>query len=323
MYDHIPLDDNVLLDVARGFFTMILQRVVMAPPHRVTLLATVEGELVKEKRLAPGGTGGILRCIKRIYMKEGAKSFFRGAMVDTLLSVSSSIAENIGSFVVISTLEALIPPRYVENMPMWVHLMLSLSSASAAVLLATPITSIQNTIVTNYIGDIVAPVAEGAVEKNVSKPPCEGEDAEDKEEAYMYQTATETVKSIYQRCGLGGFYRGVGLDAVAVFLYRGVYYFSMQLLPNTLQSRYPYGVARTLAFMASVLTQPFEVVSRRMQLTASSMTGRRYKSALHCARTIVAEEGRTALWSGLRARLTVTCIGIVFWEILGPLGSTA
>lgn len=66
-----------------------------------------------------------------------------------------------------------------------------------------------------------------------------------------------------------------------------------------------------MAIVADVLTQPLEVVSRRLVLTASDEKDeRRYAGVMDCARTIVREEGVTALWSGLRFRLMVSVASI-------------
>ncbi|CBH12515.1 ADP/ATP mitochondrial translocase, putative [Trypanosoma brucei gambiense DAL972] len=319
LYDSPQSAKDSLLDMTALLIVTFAQRAVMAPSYRVTLLATVEGELVREGRLPPKGFGGVFGCIKRLYVKEGVRSFFRGLLTDAVLSLPATVVENISSTLVSFALQVAIPVRLVESMNPWTYLTLSLSSTSAAVLLATPATGLHSTIVTNYVADIVAPVP-SEKSKNPDKNDGENnkvikEGEKGGEESYRYATATEAAASIFRRWGFSGFYRCIGADAIAVFLYRGTYYYGLQLLPSTLHNRFPYGISRCLAVVAGFLTQPFEVVSRRMQLTASSTTGRRYKGILHCARTIVAEEGYTALWAGMQARLLVTCVGVAVLEL--------
>ncbi|RNF00267.1 ADP/ATP mitochondrial carrier protein [Trypanosoma rangeli] len=308
---------DVMIDMAASIFGVVLQRAVMAPSYRVTVLAAVEGELVREGRLPPTGFGGIIGCVRRVYAKEGLRSFFRGFLTDAVLAVPSAMMEEMSSSLVSAAVEAMLPVDAVQNMPVWVYVVLSLTSTSTAVLLATPVTGLHNTIVTNYVGDIVAPHADadaGKANKNAKEGNGVEEHEEATEESYKYDSATETAASIRKRCGFRGFYYGLGLDAMAVFMYRGTYYYGLQFLPVMLQEKYPYAVARSLAIVAGCITQPFEVISRRMQLTASSGKGR-YRNMVDCARTIVAEEGYRGLWAGLRARLLVTCVGMVVVEL--------
>nr|CCD13969.1 unnamed protein product [Trypanosoma congolense IL3000] len=311
-----------LLDMAAILIVSFAQRAVMAPSYRVTMLSTVEGELVREGRLPPTGFGGVFACVRRLYVNEGLRSFFRGLLSDAVLSVPATIVENLCSALVSYALQAVVPLRHIETMNPWTYLTLSLSSTSVAVLLGTPATGVHNTIVTNYVADISAPnlpekdnKAGGNAEEEKDGVVAKEERGCDQVWAYRYATATETAKDIYRRLGCRGFYRCIGADAIAVFLYRGTYYYGSQLLPSALHARYPYGVSRCLAVIAGCITQPIEVVSRRMQLTASSTKGRRYNGMLHCALTIVAEEGYMALWAGLRARLLVTCLGVAVMEL--------
>ncbi|KEG10043.1 putative ADP,ATP carrier protein 1, mitochondrial precursor, putative,ADP/ATP translocase 1 [Trypanosoma grayi] len=304
LYTQGPAAGEVIIDMIASLVGAFLQRAVMAPSYRITVLTAVEGELVREGRLPPTGFGGIYACVKRIYTREGVLSFFRGFLTDAVFAVPSAVVEELSSSLVAGLIEGVIPVGFVQTMPMWLYVTISLASTSTAVLLATPLTGVHNTIVTNYVADIVAPTTEEG--KSTTE--------DEVEEKYKYVSPTETAKDIRKRWGFRGFYNGVGLDAMAVFLYRGTYYYALQMLPLSLQENYPYAVARCLAIAAGCLTQPFEVISRRMQLTASSKT-RRYTSMVHCARTIVEEEGYSGLWAGLRARLLVTCVGMAVVEL--------
>ncbi|ESL06982.1 ADP/ATP mitochondrial carrier protein [Trypanosoma rangeli SC58] len=318
-HDYALSSGDVMIDMAASILGVVLQRAVMAPSYRVTVLKAVEGELVREGRLPPTGFGGIIGCVRRIYAKEGIRSFFRGFLTDAALAVPSAMMEEMSSSLVSAAVGAVLPVDTVQSMPVWAYVFLSLTSTSTAVLLATPVTGFHNTIVTNYVGDIVAPHADagagaGKAKKNAKEGNGVEEHEEATEESYKYDSATETAASIRKRCGFRGFYYSVGLDAMAVFMYRGTYYYGLQILPAMLQENYPYAVTRFLAVVAGCITQPFEVISRRMQLTASSEKGR-YRNMVDCARTVVAEEGYRGLWAGLRARLLVTCVGMVVVEL--------
>ncbi|ESS66063.1 putative ADP,ATP carrier protein 1, mitochondrial precursor, putative,ADP/ATP translocase 1 [Trypanosoma cruzi] len=311
-YGYAPSSGEVMVDMAASLVGVFLQRVVMAPSHRITVLTVVEAELVHEGRLPSTGFGGIIGCVRRVYAKEGLRSFFRGFLIDAVLAVPSAVMEEVSSSLVSELLGVVLPFDRVQQMSPLVWVTLSLVSTSMSVLIATPVTGIQNTIVTNYVGDIVAPHPAAGDVKEYVKEGDFGE--EEKEESYKYNSAWETAADIRRRYGFRGFYRGFGLDAMAVFMYRGTYYYALQILPPVLHNQYPHAVACSLAIVARCITQPFEVISRRMQLTASSER-KGYKGMVDCARTIVAEEGYSGLWAGLRLRLLVTCVWMAAVEL--------
>lgn len=312
-----PSSSEVMVDMIASLVGVFFQRAVMAPSYRITVLATVEGELVRSGRLPPTGFGGIIACVRHVYAREGLSSFFRGFLADAVLAVFSALMEEVSSVLVSGSLESMLHADTLQSMSAWTYITISLVSTSTAVLLATPMTGFHNTVVTNYMGDIVAPetVANeegGEAQKDAQKSAQDDESNERR--GYKFKSAREVATSIRKRWGWRGFYFGVGLDAMAVFLYRGTYYYALQMLPTAFHDRHPYAVARCLAIVAGCITQPLEVISRRMQLTASS-GATKYKNMVDCVRTIVAEEGYSALWAGLRARMLVTCAGMAIVEL--------
>jgi hypothetical protein len=306
----------------------LLQRSLAAPIDRVMVLTAVEGELVRQGRLPVGGFRGIRCLYQRLWRKEGARGLLRGVVADALLTLPSGIVDSIATNAVFACLQKVIPVSTAEQMSTPMVVALSLVAASAAVWVATPYNAIRKTIMTNYMADIVAPVSKAAVEEKGekdgkgNKAAVEEEELGETEEAYRYATATETARQIYQRKGWGGFYRGAAVEPITVCAYRGLYLIASVLVSERLQMSYPYAVARGLAIVADVVTQPLEVVSRRLALTASDDDERRrYKGVMDCARTVVKEEGVTALWSGLRFRLMVSGASIAIrWIYIAGFG---
>ena len=322
---------DLVIDMAIRTVLDLIQRCLAAPIDRVMVLTAVEGELVRQGRLPAGGFRGIRRLYQRIWRKEGARGLLRGVMADAVLTLPSGIVDNVATNAVFACLQRVIPISMADQMSTPVVVALSLAATSAAVWIATPYNAIRKTIMTNYSADIVAPVA-GAKPENKERKEEEEKDAKEAadgdddevEEAYRYATATETARQIYQRKGWRGFYRGAAVEPVTVCVYRGLYLVASVLVSERLQLSYPYAVARGLAIVADVLTQPLEVVSRRLVLTASDDDEtRRYRGILDCARTIVKEEGVTALWSGLRFRLVVSGASIAIrWIYIAGFGGT-
>ncbi|KPA77293.1 putative mitochondrial ADP/ATP mitochondrial carrier-like protein [Leptomonas pyrrhocoris] len=329
---------DLLIDMVIRAVLDLVQRSLVAPIDRVMVLTAVEGELVRQGRLPAGGFRGIRRLYQRLWRKEGKYGLLRGVMADAVLTLPSGLVDSIATNAVFVCLQRVIPKSMAEQMSTPVVVALSLAATSAAVWVATPYNAIRKTIMTNYMADIVAPVAVAAKTQmppaeeeeegdNNRKPrpeAAEGDAGEAEEEAYRYATASETARQIYRRKGWGGFYRGAAVEPVTVCAYRGLYLVASVLVSERLQMSYPYAVARGLAIVADVITQPLEVVSRRLVLTASDDDdGRRYGGVVDCARTIVREEGVTALWSGLRFRLMVSGASIaVRWAYIAGFGGT-
>ncbi|GET87128.1 ADP/ATP mitochondrial carrier-like protein [Leishmania tarentolae] len=316
--------DMVLDMLIRAVFDL-LQRSMAAPIDRVMVLTAVEGELVRQGRLPPGGFRGVGQLYSRLWRKEGLSGFLRGVMSDAVLTLPSGFVDSFATNAVFVCLQRMIPPRMADQMSTAVVVALSMVATSAAVCVATPYNAIRKTIMTNYMADIVAPaggapcaVCAGpmaAAAKGGTDGKADTEEAGPvsplQEEAYRYTTATETARQIYRRKGWSGFYRGAAVEPLTVCTYRGLYLIASAILSERVQMAYPYAVARGLAIVADIITQPLEVVSRRLVLTASDEKDeKRYAGVMDCARTIVREEGVTALWSGLRFRLMVSVASI-------------
>ncbi|CAG9571289.1 ADP/ATP mitochondrial carrier-like protein [Leishmania major strain Friedlin] len=303
----------------------LFQRSMAAPIDRVMVLTAVEGELVRQGRLPAGGFRGVGQLYSRLWRKEGLGGFLRGVMADAVLTLPSGFVDSFATNAVFVCLQRLIPARMADQMSTSVIVALSMAATSAAVWVATPYNAIRKTVMTNYMADIVAPAGdatralcaggEAATAKSGGTGRADADEAEPvsplQEEAYRYTTATETARQIYRRKGWSGFYRGAAVEPLTVCTYRGLYLIASVMLSERVQMTYPYAVARGLAIVADVLTQPLEVVSRRLVLTASDEKDeRRYAGVMDCARTIVREEGVTALWSGLRFRLMVSVASV-------------
>ncbi|CAJ1020212.1 putative Mitochondrial carrier protein [Leishmania utingensis] len=316
---------DVALDMLIRAVFDLLQRSVAAPIDRVMVLTAVEGELVRQGRLPPGGFRGIWQLYGRLWRKEGLRGFLRGVMADAVLTLPSGFVDSFATNAVFMCLQRLIPTHVANQLSTPIVVALSLAATSAAVWVATPYNAIRKTIMTNYMADIIAPAGcatsdvcgcgETAAMTDGTGGNAEAEKVEQGspllEEAYRYSTATETACQVYRRKGWGGFYRGAAVEPLTVCTYRSLYLIASVMVSERVQMAYPYAVARGLAIVADILTQPLEVVSRRLVLTASDEKDeKRYAGVMDCARTIIREEGVTALWSGLRFRLMVSVASI-------------
>ncbi|KAG5483345.1 hypothetical protein LSCM1_04892 [Leishmania martiniquensis] len=331
---------DVALDILLRAVFDLFQRSIAAPIDRGMVLTAVEGELVRQGRLPAGGFRGVKQMYGRLWRKEGLSGLLRGVVADAVLSLPSGLVDSFATNAVFVCLQRLIPVRMADQMGTPALVALSLVATSAAVWVATPYNAIRKTIMTNYMADIVAPAgcatcaacAGGeavATTREGARRRADAEEAEPdspvQEEGYRYSTATETARQIYRRRGWSGFYRGAAVEPLTVCTYRGLYLIASVMVSERVQMAYPYAVARGLAIVADILTQPLEVVSRRLVLTASDEKDeRRYAGVMDCAKAIVRNEGAAALWSGLRFRLMVSVASIairtMFVALQGPAG---
>ena len=303
-YHQLPSDDFDAPQMTFGEFatTMIVQvtgyalkRALVQPSFRLCLLMAVEKELIRQHRLEAEGFNGSAGCIARVYRQEGVLGFMRGLWPGLLLSIPSSIVEDIVSGVVQQLTFALISP-YVENFGQLSFVVLTVGSTAVISLLTIPIEGVHNTVITNYVSDIKSPDSD--------------------EGTFNYKSSVDCCKKIYATKGWRGFFKGATLDAASVVAYRGTYYLLITgtfALMNESQRQSPHPwLSRSLSVLATVVSQPIEVVRRRMMLRDSD-----YPGPITCARSIVKEEGWTSLFAGLKMRLSLTLASAAVLEAVG------
>lgn len=313
-YGRQPTATDVFLDFALRFVFDFVQRAMAAPFDRMMVLTATEGELKRQGRLPATGFGGVWGCVKRVWRKEGLSGFFRGLGTDFALTLPSGFVDALATNAVFLLLQRFLPKSFANHMTYTQMLVVSSLATVVSVVIATPYNALRKSITTNYTADIVAPIdasARGGVDDGTTEEAEEGAGpGSPAVEGYRYATATETVASIARRQGWRAFYRGAVVDPILMSAYRGVYISTVALVSPDIQMAYPSAVARGMAVIADVLTQPLEVVSRRLLLTASDDAHPPYEGMLGCLRTIAKEEGVTALWSGLKFRLITSAVTV-------------
>lgn len=316
---------DIIIDLSLRGMLAVVRGAIAAPVQRILMLTACEGELVRQGRLPTQGFGGIWACVRHVWQKEGAMGFLRGALVDVALELPCGIATVLATNLAFSLVKTGFPAEMTTVGTASYHLVFSLLAMPLSVLLATPMNAIRKCVVTNYIADIVAP--DRRVPKMVKK--CEKEPATAKGtpseeddylgEAYRFSSATETARCIYRRHGLRGFYRGSLIDPLTMLSYRGTCMCLLLASSPDLISAYYYPFTRALEVLADFVTCPLEVIGRRMALTASveDESCPPYSGILDCAQRIVKEEGVSALWSGMKFRVQLTCFSIALHILFG------
>eukprot|EP00331_Platyophrya_macrostoma_P024767 CAMPEP_0176442016 /NCGR_PEP_ID=MMETSP0127-20121128/21559_1 /TAXON_ID=938130 /ORGANISM="Platyophrya macrostoma, Strain WH" /LENGTH=312 /DNA_ID=CAMNT_0017826939 /DNA_START=27 /DNA_END=965 /DNA_ORIENTATION=- len=284
---------DFLLQLSMHAAFSFVRRSVLSPLFRVSMLTTVEHELVRQSLIGTTGFGGMLGCVKHIFVLEGASAYWRGLLTDAVLAIPASITEEIATDIVNSQLFNIVGPRAGDLSQ---GTLLAISMGATAVL--SQITAIVNepiqTVMTCYMGDVAGP-------------------AESENPTFQFTGPVATAKAIYQKNGLGGFFRGVSLNMLSSVAYRGAYFGAMHMFmllsSEASQSKYGMLVARLLSLVAGVVAQPVEVVRRRLMRTAT--TEKKYAGVIDCVKTILKEEGALGLFAGLKVRLVMTGAGFI------------
>lgn len=330
---------DVILNLTVRAVVELVQRVLAAPIDRVATLTAVEGELKREGRLPRSGFGGVTGCFSHVWRKEGPSGMLRGVFSSAVLALPAMLIDNTAIHLSYAGLHTCFPSVYDETVTPLRAMVATQAVLYVASWMAAPYNAVRRTILTNYMSDIVTAI-----------PVCATASAEDKGfgtalsradsttvdtqrtgdapraaaacppknaagavqvDMYRFDSACHAASVLYRSGGWRAFYRSVAVEPLTLFMFRGLYFMAVFALPDRTMQAYPQLIRRGLAVITAVVTQPLEVIDRRLMLSSSSNDPeKRYKGIMDCARCVVREEGVTALWSGLKFRLALTGVSI-------------
>lgn len=107
--------------------------------------------------------------------------------------------------------------------------------------------------------------------------------------------------------GVAGLYRGFGISAIGIFIYRGLYfglYDTVKLaLPSAAQNNFlsQFALGWGVTNVASYISYPIDTIRRRMMMTSAG--GVKYSSSMDCMRHIIKDEGWRSLFKGAGANV--------------------
>ena len=120
-----------------------------------------------------------------------------------------------------------------------------------------------------------------------------------------YSGLVDVYKKTIAEDGVAGLYRGFGISAVGIFVYRGLYFGMydtiMPMVPkeNTnVGTRFAVGYCVTVG--AGLASYPIDTIRRRMMMAGGASA---YKGSLDCAAKIMAEEGIKSFFKGAGANI--------------------
>ncbi|KAK9860818.1 Mitochondrial substrate carrier [Penicillium brevicompactum] len=133
----------------------------------------------------------------------------------------------------------------------------------------------------------------------------------------LYKSTAHGIVSILKQDGLAGIYRGVIPVTLKQSANAMVRFTSYNMLLNqmekvTSQKSVNTVVAGAMAGVVTVYsTMPFDSIKTRLQAVDGHQ---RYRGSLDCVRSIISQEGATALWRGTTPRLVSGALSFTIYE---------
>ncbi|EPZ31595.1 mitochondrial carrier [Rozella allomycis CSF55] len=143
-----------------------------------------------------------------------------------------------------------------------------------------------------------------------------------KSESFEIKPMSKIIRDIHQKYGVKGFFRGFAVTMFRDAPFAGLYYSSYQQFKKTMTcTTLPIFIQNTssaiiAAFVATIITQPFDIVKTRLQLYPD-----RYKSSYSTFKSIITQNGVRGLFRGagpriLRKTLSTSMTWIFYEHIL-------
>jgi len=254
---------------------------IVAPVERVKLLLQTQDANQQVLQKEVSRFMGIGDCFKRVYVEQGFLAFWRGNGANVIRYVPQQAC----NLAFKDRIKELLPTQKAD-VHFFRHLATNVASAGLGAALSLSFCFPLNLARTRLASDI-----------GRNKRTFTG----------IWDCLSKTL----QAQGVKGVYNGFSSGVVNVILYRGT-----QIgLFDSVSGLNPYNkergvkgtasafvIAQGSGILAVVVSYPPETVSRRMQMESERPLEKRiYKSALHCARSVLFAEGIAGLYKGVTA----------------------
>ncbi|KAK3782071.1 hypothetical protein RRG08_008754 [Elysia crispata] len=270
----------IKLGFAENFFlsgtAAIVSKTMAAPLERVKLLLQNQDELIRFGRLTHPYKG-IRDCIHRTFVTEGIRSFWRSNMVNCARYFPSQAL----NFAFNDQIKALVPRSPTETQMQ--KLMTNVACGGLAGVLSSCFVYSLDYARTRLAND--------------AKLPGGGR---------QYTGLIDVYRQTLKTDGIQGLHRGFFISAVALMVYRGLYFgFYDSLKPVLLGD--PPGVMEAfllgyvITVTANLIAYPLDTVRRRMMMTSGEQV--HYKGSIDCAMQIIRKEGPMSMMKGAGANI--------------------
>ena len=268
------------------------------PIQRMTVILNTESELVRQGILnAP--FGGVVPAVRHLILTEGFfGAAFRATISDAVLTVPVRVVEKLAAGFVSSLLQQAFASN-IENWSLLRLLTVLIAASSVAMVLCAPVSYPREAIITRMMCDVRA-----------EPTTTDG--------GYRYTGPISAFKSFKS---VGSLFSGALVGVANLIVYRSVFYYSLNGALAVLGQTPVVSKVSTIVctFLASIAHHPLDVIRQRMIVSADGP--KRHDSATTCAKHIVKKEGYSGLYRGLKFKLAVTAVNILFVELLNSLQS--
>merc|ERR1711874_244341 len=272
-----PAEDFMLGSVAAA-----ISKTAAAPIERIKLMIQNQGEMIKQGRLS-GPYKGIGDCFVRTYQNEGLASLWRGNTANVIRYFPTQAL----NFAFKDYFKRLFnKSKDKDGYAMWFLGNLASGGAAGA-------SSLFFVYSLDYARTRLANDAKSAKKGGGDR---------------QFNGLVDVYRKTMASDGVAGLYRGFVVSCAGIIVYRGCYFgFSDTLKPLVLTGsmadnfflNFCLGYAVTVA--AGLASYPLDTIRRRMMMTSGEAV--KYRSSIHCAQVILAQEGAKSFFKGAGANI--------------------
>ncbi|KAM7536279.1 hypothetical protein Aperf_G00000084775 [Anoplocephala perfoliata] len=274
--DQLGFVENFCLSGAAA----VIAKTAAAPIERVKLLVQNQGEMLKAGTL-DRPYKGVIDCTVRTFRTEGLLPFWRGNLPNCLRYFPTQAL----NFAFKDKVKSLSFVKPNKSDPYAIAFCKNVVSGGIAGALSLVFVYSLDYCRTRLASDLKS-AKKGA--------------------ARQYDGMIDVYKKTWRSDGLVGLYRGFVVSCVGIMVYRGFYFglydtikplFLGEDAGVTISFILGYGVTVT----AGLLSYPIDTIRRRMMMTSGAAV--KYRGSLHCAVSIIRDEGPMSLMRGAGANI--------------------
>jgi len=275
------VESNFMIDFLMGGVSAAVSKTAAAPIERVKLLIQNQDEMIKQGRL-DRKYNGIVECFKRTIADEGTASLWRGNTANVIRYFPTQAL----NFAFRDKFKQMFGyKKERDGYAKWMAGNLASGGAAGA-------TSLLFVYSLDYARTRLA---------NDAKSAKKGGERQ-------FNGLVDVYKKTLASDGISGLYRGFGPSVFGIVVYRGLYfgmYDSIKpvVLVGSLEGNFlaSFALGWCVTTGAGIASYPLDTIRRRMMMTSGEAV--KYKSSLHCAKQIIAQEGVRSLFKGAGANI--------------------
>jgi len=265
------VENFMLAGVAAG-----VSKTAAAPIERVKLLVQNQDEMIKQGRLDKPYKG-VIDCTTRVLKTEGVYPLWRGNLANVL--------------------------RYFPTQALNFAFKDTIKAIFATPKTASPATKFATNIASGGAAGTMSLLFVYSLDYARTRL---ANDAKGKGGERQFNGLIDVYVKTLKSDGIQGLYRGFGISAVGIFIYRGMYFGMFDTLkPILVGDGGNVGLSFLLGWgvtvTAGLMSYPIDTIRRRMMMTSGA--GAKYKGSIDCGRQILMNEGFMSMMKGAGANV--------------------